>query len=52
MSNPQWQDRFPEFAGSEESLEDLLNSGQIPEDSYIEWASESFQIPSLDQGFF
>ena len=52
MSNTSWQHRFPEFAGSEETLEELLLSGKIPEERYIEWASETFQIPSLDNHFF
>ncbi len=47
-----WKERFPELSGSDETLEELLLSGKIPEESYIQWASEYYKIPSVDNVFF
>jgi len=52
MGKPLWTERFPEFSETDLSLEKLLETGQIPEDRFVNWASETYKVPALDSGFF
>jgi hypothetical protein len=52
MSSPLWHKGFPEFAGSPKTLNEVLSSGELPEEKYLAWASEEYKLPLLSNDFF
>lgn len=49
---PAWKLQFPEFDKPEETLAEALGSLRLPQVAYLEWASEHYQLPVLQDDFF
>lgn len=52
MNNLGWKEKFNVPKDSEHSLIEILRSGFINEDEYLQWASETYQIPVVNHDFF
>jgi hypothetical protein len=52
MKTALWKQAFPQVKDSSKSLQDILLSGEIPEQEYIQWATEAYKIPFLSDDFF
>lgn len=52
MKNVLWKEAFNIPKDSEHSLLEILRSGFINEEAYIQWASETYQLPIVDHDFF
>ncbi len=52
MNNVLWKEAFNIPKDSEHSLLEILRSGFINEEAYIQWASETYQLPIVDHDFF
>ncbi|MBY0316505.1 MAG: hypothetical protein K2Q26_13360 [Bdellovibrionales bacterium] len=49
---PAWKEHFTQFAESSESLAELIESHRLPIEDYLEWASEHYELPVLQDHFF
>lgn len=52
MKTLAWKEKFNIPSDSEHSIAEILRSGFISEEDYLQWASETYQIPLLDHEFF
>ncbi|MBY0385230.1 hypothetical protein K2X05_08740 [bacterium] len=52
MKNLSWKEKFNVPKDSEHSLIEILRSGFINEDEYLQWASETYQLPVVTHDFF
>lgn len=52
ISKYPWQEHFSEFIETKESLTQLLSTGQLSEPQYLQWASEHYELPILQNNFF
>lgn len=52
MKNLGWKEKFNIPTDSDHSLVEILRSGFINEDEYLQWASETYQLPVVTHDFF
>ncbi len=52
MKKLSWKEKFNIPADSEHSIAEILRSGFVSEEDYLQWASETYQIPQVDHEFF
>jgi hypothetical protein len=52
MKSLLWKEAFNIPKDSEHSLLEILRSGFINDEAYIQWASETYQLPVVDHEFF